>query len=186
VDDPRLPPPLDPVAYPAPSPAFTAQDLDAAGVDAVRISVFLYPLNAACAEFEINTPRRASMFLPQVAWESGHFRYLAEIWGPTPAQLRYPGGREWSGHGLIQVTGLENHEWMAGRFGIPMGQIAAWLQTPEGACRSAAAFWYHHGCNALADAGNFSAITKIINGGYTNLQERLAIYKSVAAEMGVA
>lgn len=46
-------------------------------------------LTAAMAEFEINTPARQAAFLAQIAHESMRLRFLAEIWGPTPAQLRY-------------------------------------------------------------------------------------------------
>jgi putative chitinase len=200
IDDPRLPPPLPAhVAWaidphqPVPTGPevvtvvpLTVEALLAAGVALKQVQTFLEPLNAACVEFDITTPQRASMFLSQVAWESGMFRYLCEIWGPSEAQLRYPGGRQWSGHGLIQITGEANHREQSEHFGIPMSEIAAWLQTTEGACRSAGLFWQAHHCSELADVGNFSGVTKRINGGYTDLDKRMAIYKRVAAVMGVA
>jgi len=46
-------------------------------------------LNAAMAEFEINSPLRAAMFIAQLAHESGRFLYTREIWGPTKAQAGY-------------------------------------------------------------------------------------------------
>jgi len=185
IDDPLLAPPLDPVADSVSSPAVTASDLAAAGIAPAQIATFLAPFNASCVEFSINTPVRVACFLAQTSWESSEFRRLAEIWGPTPAQAAYPGGRQWSGHGLIQVTGRANHLDQADHFGIDESEIAAWLQTPEGACRSAGYFWESHGCNELADVGNMSAITKRINGGYNGLPQRMAIFKSVATEMGL-
>ena len=46
-------------------------------------------LNAAVNEADAGTPLRAAMFLAQLAHESGQFRYMEEIWGPTDAQRRY-------------------------------------------------------------------------------------------------
>ena len=34
-------------------------------------------------------------------------------------------------------------------------------------------FWANHSLNALADADNVNAITRMINGGYNGLQERI-------------
>ncbi len=69
---------------------------------------------------QINTPARAAAFLAQVGHESGQLRYLREIWGPTPAQVRYEGradlgnaqpgdGKRFMGRGLIQITGRKNY-----------------------------------------------------------------------------
>ena len=50
---------------------------------------YLPPLIAAMAAYAIDTPLRAAAFLAQLAHESGEFRWMEEIWGPTTAQLRY-------------------------------------------------------------------------------------------------
>ena len=54
-----------------------------------KAGIFLPALNAAMAEFGINTPARAASFLAQLAHESGQLVYVRELWGPTPSQLRY-------------------------------------------------------------------------------------------------
>ena len=46
------------------------------------------------------------------------------------------------------------------------------------AARSAAWFWKAHGLNELADAGDFTRITRKINGGTNGLDERLALWES--------
>jgi putative chitinase len=67
-------------------------------------------------EFEVTTPLRQAAFLAQLAHESGQFRFMEEIWGPTPAQRRYEGRRDlgniqpgdgfrYKGRGPIQITG---------------------------------------------------------------------------------
>jgi putative chitinase len=160
--------------------------LYAAGVSPERAKVYLMPLNAAMSEFLIDRFERPAMFLAQVAHESGAFRYVEEIWGPTPAQLNYPDGREWSGHGLIQITHRYNHEAEAKFFGLPMSRIVDWLKSPEGACRSAAHYWNAHGCNALSDAFDFVGITRKINGNVAvpnGLADRASLYAKIAEAM---
>lgn len=164
--------------------------------DLARASLFLAPLNAAAVEHDIVAGRRPLMFLAQVAHESGGFRYLTEIWGPTPAQARYEGradlgntepgdGSLFRGRGLLQVTGRANYAEQARHFGIsfPRG-IISWLLTPEGACRSAAWYWESHGCNELADADDFVGVTKRINGGLNGYADRLRIYRELCEKAG--
>ena len=164
----------------------TLNHLYAAGVTAERAKIFLMPLNAAMSEFQIDRFERPAMFLAQIVEESGAFRWMAEIWGPTPAQSRYPGGFEWRGHGMIQITGEANHRAEAEFFGIPMSGIADWLMTPVGACRSAAHFWSAHGCNALSDAFDFVGVTRKINGNVAvpnGLALRASLYQKIAEAM---
>lgn len=50
------------------------------------------------------------------------------------------------------------------------------LEQPVDAAHSAAWFWQAHGCNELADAGDFRGITKRINGAYTGYKERSELW----------
>lgn len=38
---------------------------------------------------DINTPLRIAAFLAQMGHESGEFRYMEELWGPTEQQKKY-------------------------------------------------------------------------------------------------
>ena len=59
------------------------------GLTPARNARFLPFLQAAMGEFVIEAPARAAAFLAQLAHESGQFRFMEEIWGPTAAQRRY-------------------------------------------------------------------------------------------------
>ena len=89
---------------------------------------FLPFLNQALDEFSIDSAPRHAAFLAQLAHESGQFRFMEEIWGPTPAQQRYEpttklatslgntkagDGKRFKGRGPIRITGRANYR----RFG---------------------------------------------------------------------
>lgn len=160
-----------------------------------RAPKYIDALNEAMGEFAITTKARQAAFLAQIGHESGQLLYVQEIWGPTAAQLRYEGrkdlgntqpgdGRRFAGHGFIQVTGRANHFACALYFDKTMDEIVQWLISPEGACRSAGWFWHTHDLNDLADAGDFAALTKKINGGYNGLSDRVTLYNRAINVLG--
>lgn len=161
-----------------------------------RVKIYYEALRAAMIEFEIDTPLRVAAFLAQVAHESGELRYVRELdpghaydVGEKATQLGNTpeddgDGEYHRGTGLIQLTGKHNQFECADHFGVPHDQIVTWLQTPAGACRSAAWFWQIHGLNQLADGEDFKLITKRINGGYTHYKERVAYYERAKEVLG--
>jgi len=155
----------------------------AAGCTQDAADLYADPLSQACAFYGINTPQRLAAFLAQLAHESGSFRHTREVWGPTLAQDRYEGRRDlgnvypgdgklFAGHGLLQITGRANHAAVRDRlreaFGADVPDFERdpeALMLPRWACLSAADWWAHHGCNDLADDGNYIGIGRLINRG---------------------
>jgi putative chitinase len=144
-----------------------------------RVPMFIDALNAALEEFEITTLARVQMFIAQIGHESGELRYVRELatgeayegrkdLGNTVAGF----GARYKGRGLIQLTGYSNYEKLEAALQIPCVDHPELVETPVNACRSAAWFWATHGCNELADADNFLAVTKKINGGVNGLPSR--------------
>jgi putative chitinase len=167
----------------------TLQQLaSATGAGIVRAQGWLPHIEHTLDAYEINTPLRAAAFLAQLGHESGSFRFTTEIWNPAqvPAQGRYEGradlgntqpgdGFKFRGHGLIQVTGRANHaaarDRLRVKFGARVPDFEAepeHLAEPEWAALSAGDYWHRHGLNALADAREFSRISKAINLGNPN------------------
>lgn len=93
-------------------------------------------------------------------------------------------GWRYRGAGLIQLTFKNNQHAAADYFGIPYDQIGDWLRTPEGAARSAGWFWMENDINPLADREDMRAITRVINGGYNGLEDRMAIYERAKQVLG--
>ncbi len=164
-----------------------------------QLGLFVEPLNAAMAEFEISeNGAREIMFLAQVAHESGGFMFLHELWGPTEAQAGYDAradlgntrpeavalaqkhgstpGKWWRGHGLLQTTGYDNHKQVGEVLGLDLLNYPYLLEAPINAARSAGHFWATRGCNELADKGDFLGVTKRINGGTNGYQDRVSYY----------
>jgi putative chitinase len=176
----------------------TAQTLaEACHVKPADAAPWVEPLNAAMARYEIDTPSRAAIFLPEIAHESGRFRWVKELWGPTEAQKRYEGrkdlgniragdGRRYMGRGLIQITGRANYRAVGVALGIDAEGRPELLEQPRYAALSAAWFWHSRGLNALADAGRFDEITRRINGGQNGREDRRALWASAKQALGVA
>lgn len=152
-------------------------------------------LEQAAREFEINTPARVAAWLAQLAHESGGFRYLREIWGPTAQQQRYeppgalaeqlgntePGdGFKFRGRGWIQLTGRANYIAAGKDLGLDLVGNPALAGAPSIAARVAGWFWKTHRLNRLADLNTlpaFRQITRRINGGANGATERARLWQ---------
>lgn len=168
----------------------TAQQLvKAYGIKRATADIWVAPLNSAMDKFGITSPVQVAAFLAQVGHESGRLRYVRELWNTTqcPWQAKYEGradlgntqvgdGKRYMGRGLIQITGRANYADCSLALGIDCVSHPELLERPDNAAMSAAWFWAAHGCNAVA--GNFRAVTRIINGGYNGLDDRLALLQS--------
>lgn len=81
-------------------------------------------------------------------------------------------GYRYRGRGLLQLTFKDNYFWFAASLEMTPEDAAEYMQTFEGAAQSACWYWSERKLNALADSGDFKALTKAINGGYIGLEDR--------------
>ena len=91
-----------------------------------------------------------------------------------------------SGKGLKQVTGRANTTAFGKTVGMTAEEAAAYLLTKKGALESALWFWGSRNLNEVADTGDVTRLTKIINGGDIGLADRKARYAKAMAAMGGA
>lgn len=83
-------------------------------------------------------------------------------------------GFRFRGRGAIQLTGHDSY-WHCGQaLGEDLVAQPDLVSTPKYAALSAGWFWSTHNCNALAEANNYEALTRKINGGTFGLSERIA------------
>ena len=81
-------------------------------------------------------------------------------------------GYKFRGRGLIQLTGKDNYTRFAKSIGKTLDETIAYLETAEGAVASAAWFWDANKLNIYADKGDFTGLTRRINGGTIGLADR--------------
>jgi len=162
-------------------------------------ALYLPHLNAAMRASGVGgSMLRTAAFIAQLAHESGELRWMEEIWGPTAAQSRYepPGdlakrlgntdagdGKRFKGRGPIQITGRSNYEKYGKLLGRDLLADPALAAAPELAFAVAGLFWQSNGLNELADAQDFVAITKRINGGTNGLPDRQMYYERAKAAL---
>jgi putative chitinase len=175
-----------------------------------RARLYADLLSAGMAFYNITTPLRQAMFLPNVGHESGRLQYTTEIWGPTPAQKGYEGRRDlgntelgdgsrFRGRGFIQTTGRANYiavrDRLRERFtGVPdFVTDPAALAEPQWAALSACDYWDMHRLNDWADKGDFDGVCDLINrgrktqadGDSNGWADRLALYNAARAALGL-
>jgi putative chitinase len=157
-----------------------------------KAGVFAPAINTAMGGYQILGSLRVAAFIAQIGHESGQFRYVREIWGPTAAQRGYEGredlgntmpgdGRKYCGRGLIQITGRANYAKCGEALGLDLINHPELLELPQHAAMSAAWFWKQKGLNDLADRYQFITITRRINGGLNGLDDRIELWKKAQA-----
>lgn len=154
---------------------------------AAKLPLYLPHLNRAMQAYGVDTMPRTAAFIAQLAHESGEFRWMEEIWGPTDPQRRYeppgtlaarlgntqPGdGKRFKGRGPIQITGRFNYAKYGTLLGVDLAAQPELAATPEIAFATAGLYWKSNGLNELADANDFIKITRRINGGTNGLADR--------------
>jgi predicted chitinase len=172
-------------------------------VSETRRTELLPFLQAAMTEFAIDKPPREAAFVAQLAHESGQFRFMEEIWGPTDAQRRYEppstlatrlgnteqgDGKRFKGRGPIQITGRSNYLRFGSLLGVDLVADPPRAAVPDLAFRIAGLFWSKKGLNELADRASgdaFREITKRINGGLNGLADRERFYGVARTVLGV-
>jgi putative chitinase len=93
-------------------------------------------------------------------------------------------GFRYCGRGLIQLTGKSNYQAFADSLEMKVEDVPEYLQTFEGAAQSACWFWESNNLNKHADAGDIKTMTKVINGGYIGLDDRIAHYEHAKHILG--
>ncbi len=148
----------------------------------------LYP---SMEKFDVNTPQRVAACLAQFAHETGGWRWLKELGGPAYFK-KYDGrkdlgntqpgdGARFPGRGYIHLTGRSNYALEATASGLPLLEKPELLEEKPHAAMASCRFWWKHGLNELADRNQFTAITKVINGGTNGLEDRKDKWKMAKA-----
>lgn len=123
------------------------------------------------------TPKRAWGFTPEdaAAYERQPRKIANRIYGNRMGNRDEASGDgyRFRGRGCIQLTGSTNYFQAGKALGEDFWANPDLVATPRYAALTAGWFWSTHNCNALADAGDWTALTKKINGGTIGLEDRV-------------
>lgn len=82
-------------------------------------------------------------------------------------------GYRFRGRGCIQLTGSAGYYHAGKALGVDFIMEPELVATPQYAALTAGWFWATHDCNRLAEAQDWTALTKKINGGTIGLADRI-------------
>jgi predicted chitinase len=136
-------------------------------------------LGPAFQRYDITTPKRAAAAVAQMCHESAGFRTTTEYASGSAYEGRRDLGNthagdgvRFKGRGYIQITGRNNYAAVSKAFGVDFVANPQQLASPKWAAMASCWWWQAHGCNQLADSGDFVALTRRINGGTNGLADR--------------
>ena len=106
----------------------------------------LNAINQAWEQYGDGDDRKLAYILSTAHHETGQFKWLKEIWGPTKAQKSYemradlgntlPGdGKKFMGRGFCQITGRRNYADWSKRLGLDLVNEPQLAETPTAAAR---------------------------------------------------
>lgn len=122
------------------------------------------------------TQRRVWGFTPEEAaeYERQPRKIANRIYGNRMNNRDEASGDGWRfrGRGILQLTGAANYHHAGQGLGVDFIMEPDLVATPQYAALTAGWFWDTQRLNALAEAGNWLALTKKINGGTIGLEDR--------------
>ena len=95
------------------------------------------------------------------------------VYGGRMGNVNPGDGYKFRGRGYIQLTGRETYREIGKIAGLDLESDPDLAAKPENAVRIACAFWTWKKINPTCDTGDFTAVTKKINGGTNGLTDRL-------------
>lgn len=146
-----------------------------------------YHLHAAMEMYEVDTLLRAAAFLAQWAHETGGWRWMRELGGPsyfTKYDFRKDlgntesgDGYRFRGRGYCMLTGRYNYDIAGRKLNLPLIEQPDLAASLPAAARIAGQYWVDNGLNEYADEGKIKTITLKINGGLNGYADRKSKYE---------
>jgi putative chitinase len=123
------------------------------------------------------TPKRPWGFTPEeaAAYEKKPRMIANRIYGNRMGNRdeKSDDGWRFRGSGYLQLTGHDNFYYAGKALGVDFVMKPDQVRTPEYGMQTAGWFWSTHKCNAMAEAANWVALTKAINGGLIGFDDRV-------------
>lgn len=136
---------------------------------------------AALATIRVECPS----FAPQREKYNGtREEYFKRYDGNVQLGNTHPGdGLRFYGRGFVQITGRSNYENFGNKVGVNLVGDPDKALVPSVAASIFAAYWYYEGVYKAAEAGAWSHVRKIVNGGYNELKEFMEYVNNLQTEL---
>jgi predicted chitinase len=163
---------------------------------AARVAQYWPLIVSALAEQGIDTPATEVAAAATVGVETG-FRPVAEYGGPGDFAKYEPGtsvgkalgntqpgdGYRYRGRGFIQLTGRANYRNYGKALGLDLEGNPDLALDPATAARVLALYFRDHNVSGAADAGNWTLVRKLVNGGLNGWDTFLGIVRGLAGTL---
>jgi putative chitinase len=141
----------------------------------LRAEMLANAINKWAPAYGVSTPLRLAHFFAQALHETMGFKYMFEIWGPTPAQRGYEGradlgnthpgdGKRYMGRGIFQCTGRANYRTYGTKLGIDLEGNPDQAADPEVSVRIALQYFVDRGMGPVADRDDILTNSIKVNG----------------------
>ncbi len=158
-----------------------------------KVDLYYDALVVGLKKYDITSSRRMAHFIAQIGHETASFRYAEELADGSAYEGRrdlgntQPGdGKRFKGRGLIQLTGRANYAAYSQATGVDYVARPQLVATdPVVAVDVACWYWNSRKISKLADKDDAKAVTKMINGGYNGLDDRLDYLGRAKAVLGI-
>lgn len=117
-----------------------------------------------------------------------NYVYDDRVRGPGLGNVYDGDGWLFRGGGIIQLTGRSlytRYDAAANQNGDIVAKPQRVADEPEHAVGSACWYWKIAGCIQVANTGDFTRLTLLVNGGLTNMPARMAFYLKARAALGL-
>lgn len=93
-------------------------------------------------------------------------------------------GWKFRGQGFIQLTGRNNHTNFARFLNMSIDEELSYIRTLDGAMEASCFFWQQTNLNPPSDRMDIRTVTKLINGGFNGLNDRITYVRKAMTVFG--
>ena len=94
-------------------------------------------------------------------------------------------GYQFRGRGLFQLTGANDYKDCGSALGIDLLRNPGLLAAPRWAAMSAGWEWQRSKLYEYADVSDFRTMTRVLNGGYNGLADRIKRWEKIKVLLGI-
>lgn len=154
--------------------------------ESARLTRVIENLNYGAPGLMATWPKRFPDLATAQKYERNPVEIANYVYGGRMGNESHGDGWRYRGRGPLQITGRNLYGLVGAALSLDLIARPVLLEAPEHGAMAAGWFWSDHKhLNALADIGDMTGITRLINGGTHGLKDRLELYDVALDVLGV-